>query len=114
MSIKARGFFRVRTVSLIAITAGLVVSLASAAGTLPDRLTDQEFWNLVSGFSEQDGYFPYENFLSNEVSYQQVIPRLVKLTKPRGAISGSRRSRTSPTSRRFVRRSPSSSTSAGA
>ena len=56
--------------------------------TLPDRLTDQAFWNLVSGFSEEGGYFPYENFLSNEVSYQYVIPQLVKVAKAGGAYLG--------------------------
>jgi len=35
--------------------------------TLPALLTDQEFWSLITEFSEPGGYFPSDNFLSDEV-----------------------------------------------
>ena len=47
---------------------------AQAADTLPSRYTDAEFWRMVTDFSESGGAFPYENFVSNEVSYQDILP----------------------------------------
>ena len=47
------------TLGVLLITGCLAVSVPKGADTLPDRLTDQAFWNLVSGFSEEGGYFPY-------------------------------------------------------
>jgi hypothetical protein len=44
--------------------------------TLPARLTNAEFWKMVTDFSEPDGYFPSDNFVSNESGYQSVIPTL--------------------------------------
>src|SRR5215467_4675417 len=56
--------------------------------TLPSRLTDQEFWKMITDFSEPGGYFPSENFLSNESGYQHVIPALLKTLKPGGVYIG--------------------------
>jgi hypothetical protein len=53
--------------------------------TLPSRLTDVEFWQMVTDFSEPGGYFRSENFLSNETGYQNVIPALRK-TLLRGGV----------------------------
>src|SRR5947207_1644341 len=61
---------------------------AKAADTLPVRYTDTEFWRLVTDFSEPGGAFPYENFVSNEVSYQDIIPELKRIVKPGGAYLG--------------------------
>ena len=47
-----------------------------SAGSVPEQLTDQEFWRLVEDFSEPDGYFRSDNLLSNENAYQRVIPTL--------------------------------------
>lgn len=44
--------------------------------TVPDRLSDQEFWGLVSGMSEPGGYFQSDNLVSNELTFQWVIPEL--------------------------------------
>src|SRR5688572_23839316 len=38
--------------------------------------------------SEPDGYFQFENFLSNELGYQYVIPRLLRNVKPGGVYMG--------------------------
>ena len=43
---------------------------------------------MVTAFSEPGGAFPYENFVSNEVSYQDVIPELKRIAKPGGAYLG--------------------------
>lgn len=56
--------------------------------TLPHLLTDQDFWKLITDFSEPEGYFPSDNFLSNESGYQDVIPALLKTLKPGGAYIG--------------------------
>jgi len=56
--------------------------------TLPVRLTNEEFWNLITDFSEPDGYFPSDNFLSNESGYQNVIPALLRTLKPGGVYIG--------------------------
>src|SRR5262245_53480019 len=74
---------------LIAIAAlGLAVLSLKAADTLPAQYTDAEFWRLVTEFSEPDKYFPYENFVSNEQSYQTVLPELKRLIKPGGVYLG--------------------------
>ena len=58
-------------------------SVAARTITLP--VTDQEFWQLVEDFSEPNGYFRSDNFLSNENAYQHVIPRL-QATLPKGGV----------------------------
>ena len=47
-----------------------------SAESLPTRLSDEAFWHLVTDFSEPNGFFRSDNFLSNEVEYQWVIPTL--------------------------------------
>jgi hypothetical protein len=49
---------------------------ARAVETLPDRLSNSEFWKLSSTLSEPDGYFHSENFVSNERSFQHVLADL--------------------------------------
>jgi len=61
---------------------------SKAADTLPSRYTDTEFWRIVTDFSETGGAFPYENFVSNEVSYQDILPELSRIVKPGGAYLG--------------------------
>jgi hypothetical protein len=63
----------------------------SSAGELPARLSDQEFWKLVSDASEPGGYFRsanITNLTSNELWFQSVIPDLVERTKPGGVYLG--------------------------
>jgi hypothetical protein len=52
-----------------------------AAESLSARITDQEFWRLVSDFSEPNGFFRSDNLLSNELWFQYVIPDLTKTAK---------------------------------
>jgi hypothetical protein len=59
-----------------------------ATNTLPARISDVEFWRLISDVSEPEGSFPSDNFVSNETMFQQVIPRLVLTTRPGGAYLG--------------------------
>jgi hypothetical protein len=56
-----------------------------AAETVPSRLSDRAFWQLVTELSETGGYFRSDNFLSNENAFQSVIPEL-KSTLPTGGV----------------------------
>jgi hypothetical protein len=55
---------------------------AAARSTLPDRLSDAEFWDLSQGLSEPGGSFRSDNLLSNEVYLQYVIPDLLATNHP--------------------------------
>src|SRR4029079_17735778 len=59
-----------------------------AAAQLPARLTDAEFWTLVTDLSEPGGTFRSENLLSNEARFQFVIPDLVDGIRPGGVYLG--------------------------
>ena len=61
---------------------------AKAAEPIPASLTDQEFWQLVSSSSEPAGYFNSDNLLSNETTFQYVIPELKRIIKPGGVYIG--------------------------
>lgn len=58
------------------------------ATTIPDRLDDSTFWSLVTAFSEPGGSFRSDNFVSNEMGYQWVIPELLRTTEPGGVYLG--------------------------
>jgi hypothetical protein len=60
-------------------------ALRAAADTLPQRLSDQEFWKISTEFSEPDGYFRSDNLLSNEIGFQTVVPELLQRTKGGGS-----------------------------
>src|SRR6516225_10100862 len=59
-----------------------------SAEELSTRLTDDAFWKLVTDFSEPSGRFPSDNFASNELSIQRVLPQLVRGRKASGAYLG--------------------------
>ena len=58
------------------------------AAALPAKLTDAEFWSLVETLSEPDGYFQSNNLVSNEDTFQYVIPDLQRVVKPGGVYVG--------------------------
>src|SRR5882762_5506124 len=67
----------------------LVLLLAqSRAVVTADSLTDREFWRLFTTMSEEGGTFPSENFVSNEKTYQYVIPTLQRTLTPGGVYLG--------------------------
>ena len=74
----------------LALTAICILFLIpmNAADTLPASLSDEGFWRMVTAFSEEGGTFRYENLLSNEASYQNVIPALKILLPPGGVYLG--------------------------
>src|SRR5687768_15958721 len=77
----------------LAAIAAIVVTIPSSAiaqtgAHTPDSLTDAEFWKFFTTMSEPDGYFLSENFVSNEVSFQDVIPSLQKSLTKSGVYLG--------------------------
>jgi hypothetical protein len=51
-----------------------------ARGAAATPIDDAAFWRMFAEFSEPDGYFRSDNFVSNERTFQEVIPTLT--TKP--------------------------------
>jgi hypothetical protein len=72
------------------VTSALVLATLSpgVAGGVPAQISDAGFWRMVSEFSEEGGAFTFENFVSNEVTFQQVIPTLKQKATPGGAYLG--------------------------
>jgi hypothetical protein len=74
--------------ALLFVVCFLATGAASAQISLPDQISDQEFWRLVSEFSEPSGPYTGDNWISNEASIQNVIPALRQITKPGGVYLG--------------------------
>ena len=60
----------------------------STVEALPQRLDDRTFWSLVSDFSEPSGSFRSDNLVSNEMTFQHVIPKLKAQNAPMSAYVG--------------------------
>jgi hypothetical protein len=60
-------------------------SRQAPVASLPERLSNQEFWRLSQDLSEPDGYFQSDNLVSNEIWFQVVIPELISRV-PRGGV----------------------------
>ena len=77
---------------LIASPGVMPLTREQRAGTpvepLPARLTDQEFWTLSATLSEPNGFFRSENLVSNEHTFQYVVPALQQSAKPGGVYLG--------------------------
>ncbi|MEZ5316761.1 MAG: hypothetical protein R2752_05120 [Vicinamibacterales bacterium] len=54
----------------------LVIAPEPGAADAPDRLTDVEFWHLVTELSEAGGAFHSDNFTSNESGFAEAAARL--------------------------------------
>src|SRR5439155_265693 len=63
-------------VRLLAVIACLLVIPLYGASQIPERISDEAFWHMVSDFSEPNGSFHADNFVSNEIMFQRLIPRL--------------------------------------
>lgn len=77
---------------LLSLATILAVALAPAnsacAQELPSKLSDSTFWKLVTDYSEPGGYFRSDNFVSNEMAFQTVIPTLQRTTRTGGVYLG--------------------------
>ena len=78
---------RVRRVvsALLLVAAVGPLARAGHAQKIPDRLDDATFWRMMNEMSEPWGVFRSENFVSNETSYQWILPELQRTVKP-GAV----------------------------
>lgn len=78
----------------LAVLAALVclsstpAQFAAPVRGLPDRLSNAEFWALSTQLSEPAGFFNSDNLVSNEDTYQYVIPELVGTVEPGGVYIG--------------------------
>ena len=78
------------SLALIATFGGVSLLLGSrvTAPSIPERLGDEVFWHLVSDYSEPGGFFRSDNFVSNEITFQWVLPELAKLARTGGVYMG--------------------------
>jgi hypothetical protein len=58
------------------------------ADPLPKHVSDGVFWRMIVDFSEPEGLFRSDNFVSNETTYQEVIPELKKRSSADGVYLG--------------------------
>ncbi|HET9424445.1 MAG TPA: hypothetical protein VFO55_03665, partial [Gemmatimonadaceae bacterium] len=72
----------------VVIASALAAAPAGAQATIPDRLSDREFWRFVTEVSEPGGYFRSDNFLSNEMGFLHPIPELQRAKRPGGVYLG--------------------------
>src|SRR5436190_6128870 len=85
-----------RTLPLLITTLllALVIPVTGRRGdTLPETLTDREFWSLIAQLSEPDGEFmsrsgSTDNLLSNEIQVSTVAAALTAQVKPSGVYLG--------------------------
>src|SRR5579864_9415827 len=63
-------------------TAAFIPGVRVAAQSLPNKLADHDCWRLSTESSESNGFFRSDNLLSNESGFQNVIPELIRTTKP--------------------------------
>ena len=78
------------SLALIAMFGGVSLSLGSRVipPSIPERISDEVYWRMVSDFSEPGGFFRSDNFVSNEITFQWVLPELAKTTKTGGVYLG--------------------------
>ena len=71
---------------LVCLTLG--TARAANAQGVPDRISDAEYWRMITSMSEPPGYFQSDNLTSNETGFQYVIPELQRTIKPGGVYLG--------------------------
>jgi hypothetical protein len=93
-SVITKQFFRRRYA--FSILAALLSLFAAAqfdarvqvSDPLPKHVSDGAFWRMIVDFSEPEGLFRSDNFVSNETTYQEVIPELKKRSSSDGVYLG--------------------------
>src|SRR4051812_22557687 len=75
-------------VAVVALACSATASSAQLKRGAPTGLSDAEFWSFFTSMSEPGGSFLSENFVSNEMSYQAVIPTLKRTLTPDGVYLG--------------------------
>jgi hypothetical protein len=67
--------------SALALSGLVVATTWVVSAAAPGRLTDDQFWSLSRNSSEEDGVFRSDNLLSNETTFQWVIPGFLQTAK---------------------------------
>jgi hypothetical protein len=80
-------FFVTLVPSFLALMLGLLVVL-QAADTLPASIPDDAYWKMISDFSERGGKFDFEMYMSNEATFQTILPSLLKVVPAGGVYLG--------------------------
>src|ERR1700674_5630643 len=89
MSLASHSAYRVARAAMLCVGVAVAPRVSAAQQRrLPDSLTDREFWQFFTTMSEESGTFPSENFVSNEKTYQHVIPTLQRTLTPNGVYLG--------------------------
>ncbi len=76
------------TVLLILLSIVAFTEVSKPAETLPQQLTDAEYWKMITDFSEPAGYYQYNVVTSNELTYQNSLAELTKTPRAGGAYLG--------------------------
>src|SRR5262249_24860806 len=76
-----------RVVIILISVLMLIVPSFQAADTLPRTIPDDAFWRMISDYSESGGSFRFE-YMSNELQFQYVVPRLKADRKPGNVYLG--------------------------
>jgi hypothetical protein len=84
--------------SRVLLAAGLFVACCLAgppvipwlrgAESLPQSISNPEFWKMTSEFSEPSGYFRSDNLLSNEIGFPFILTDLAKIAAPAHVYMG--------------------------
>src|SRR5436190_3557250 len=80
------GIGLVLVLGLAAVTLPLIYEQSLAATNLD--VSVEQFGRYIDQWSEPEGYFDSDNFISNETSYLHVIDQLQKQVKPGGIYLG--------------------------
>lgn len=83
-----RWMTRLWHVIVVLAATGALAARAAPAQALPDRLADSTFWRMFTQFSEPNGYFQSDNFVSNEWELQYEIPAVRTRIPAMGAYVG--------------------------
>ncbi|HET7220020.1 MAG TPA: hypothetical protein VFJ02_18315 [Vicinamibacterales bacterium] len=75
---RRRSLLLVAAILSVSLTGFAPDSVRAIAPTLPDKLSDHDYWALVTELSEPNGEFRSDNLLSNEIFLQYVIPELAR------------------------------------
>lgn len=83
----SRWFSSARRATILVAALPMLAS-AQLTRSMPESLTDREFWDFFVTNSEDGGSFPSENFVSNEQTYQHIIPTLQRSVAPGNVYLG--------------------------
>ena len=70
-----------RHLAALALSVLVLSAVWVASAAVPGRLTDDQFWSLSRNASEEDGVFRSDNLLSNETTFQWVIPGILQTAR---------------------------------